>query len=300
MLYFSELFADLWKVELKYKTMNRSVILRLAFILQFVFLLPLAMLSQTDKAIMRIQYEAKFRNAKEKALSYDEQILLIGNQYSIYYSALAESRQQVLDSVRMASGGDLSQILAASQRFRTTSFLGQKYVVMKHWPTEDALTYKTTIQGNGFKYSEPMPAFNWQLVEGDTVIAEHTCYKAVAEYRGQTWNAWYTPDITVNDGPWKLCGLPGLILCADTADDNFSFSCTAILQGKSEEMIVDSKGCKTIAPINLQKLLTLEATDPGALATRLIGHNLQQMEMRRHGKKKRMTPVLIEDYNSQK
>lgn len=155
------------------------------FILLLIFTHSFNAMSQTDKAVMRIRYDAKFRNAKEKALSYDEQNLIIGNQYSIYFSTLAERQQQVLDSVRQASGGDLSQLLAASQRFRAASSVGQKYVVMKHWPTEDALTYKTTIQSNGFKYSESMPAFDWQLMEGDTVIAEHTCYKAVENIEGR-------------------------------------------------------------------------------------------------------------------
>lgn len=253
--------------------------------------------AQDDTAILRISYKTTFKSALERPAKHDDMVLLIGGESSKFYSITAERQQHILDSIQQASGGDLSQLLAATGRFRAASSFGQKYTVLKHWPTDGTLTYTTKILDCGFKYEESMPTLDWQLQEGDTIIAEHTCYKAMVLHRGQTWTVWYAPDITVSDGPWKLCGLPGLILQATTTDGNFSFICTGIQHGRDAEIIFDMKGYKAISPVELQRLQLLEVTDPGQLTARVKGLDMQQMEVRRTGKRHKLTPILIEDYS---
>lgn len=34
----------------------------------------------------------------------------------------------------------------------------------------------------------------------------------MCNFGGRRWEAWFTPDIPYSDGPYKFCGLPGLIL----------------------------------------------------------------------------------------
>jgi GLPGLI family protein len=36
--------------------------------------------------------------------------------------------------------------------------------------------------------------------------------KATLRYGGRDWIAWFCPEIPLSDGPYKFCGLPGLIL----------------------------------------------------------------------------------------
>src|SRR3712207_8163725 len=47
-------------------------------------------------------------------------------------------------------------------------------------------------------------------------------------FRGRTWRVWFALDIPFPDGPWKLCGLPGLILKAEDSKGHFSFDCVGI------------------------------------------------------------------------
>lgn len=275
---------------------NKIKLIRALFIyLSALMLTPVQ--AQGDIAKLRISYEATFKSAQERPAKHDDMVLLVGGQSSKFYSITADRQQHILDSIQQTSGGDLSQLLAATGRFRAASSFGQKYVVLKHWPTDGMLTYTTKLLDCGFKYEEPMPTLDWQLQECDTIIAEHTCYKAIAQHRGHTWTAWYAPDITVSDGPWKLCGLPGLILQAMTEDGNFSFVCTSILHGQGAGITADTKGCKSTKPTELQRLVVLEVTDPGQLTARAKGMDMQQMEVRRTGKKQKLTPILIEDYS---
>ncbi len=57
---------------------------------------------------------------------------------------------------------------------------------------------------------------NWTLVDDSTKsVLGYECHLAETDFRGRHWKAWYTMDIPVSLGPWKLSGLPGLILAAE-------------------------------------------------------------------------------------
>ena len=63
---------------------------------------------------------------------------------------------------------------------------------------------------------DKIPSIDWKITDGDTLnISGFSCKKATCEYAGRQWNVWYTEQIPVPAGPWKLCGLPGMILKAD-------------------------------------------------------------------------------------
>ncbi|CAM1350854.1 GLPGLI family protein [Tenacibaculum insulae] len=65
----------------------------------------------------------------------------------------------------------------------------------------------------GFTYiKEKKPKINWIITEETKKIGSYLCIKATTEFRGRNYSAWYTPEIAVKYGPWKLQGLPGLIL----------------------------------------------------------------------------------------
>lgn len=64
---------------------------------------------------------------------------------------------------------------------------------------------------------------NWALVEDSIEIMNYVCYKAETFFRGRGYTAWYAKDIPVNDGPWKIYGLPGLILKLEDYEGVFSF-----------------------------------------------------------------------------
>ncbi len=77
-------------------------------------------------------------------------------------------------------------------------------------------------------YTEPVDEMQWTL-EPDSVadVMGYECVMAHTDYHGRHWTAWFTPDIPLSVGPWKLRGLPGLILKAE-ADGGFSFSATGM------------------------------------------------------------------------
>ena len=59
---------------------------------------------------------------------------------------------------------------------------------------------------------------------------------AEAEFRGRVWRAWFTYEIPMPYGPWKLGGLPGLILKAEDADSLFVFEMAGISDFRNGDM----------------------------------------------------------------
>jgi GLPGLI family protein len=63
-----------------------------------------------------------------------------------------------------------------------------------------------------FLESDTLPIVHWQLKPDRKIIGGYVCLRAESVVRGRSYVVWYTPDIPVPNGPWKLHGLPGLIL----------------------------------------------------------------------------------------
>lgn len=74
------------------------------------------------------------------------------------------------------------------------------------------------------KYKEPVygrekrTKIDWVLGSETKSFGGLTCHKATGSFRGKNYTAWYTDAIPLPYGPWKLQGLPGLILEAYDED----------------------------------------------------------------------------------
>ncbi len=61
-------------------------------------------------------------------------------------------------------------------------------------------------------FTEKMPQINWNITDETRLIKNYKCYKATTYFRGRDYTAWFTTDVPIIAAPWKLNGLPGLIL----------------------------------------------------------------------------------------
>lgn len=69
---------------------------------------------------------------------------------------------------------------------------------------------------------------DWAILSDTTSILNYTCIKATTHFRGREYIAWFTKDIPINEGPWKLYGLPGLILKVEDSENIFSIQAIGI------------------------------------------------------------------------
>lgn len=79
------------------------------------------------------------------------------------------------------------------------------------------------------KYTEDIEERDWSITEDSVkTVLGYDCLLATANYHGRQWKVWFTPDIPINAGPWKLLGLPGLIMEAVDSTGQHHFTITGI------------------------------------------------------------------------
>ena len=103
----------------------------------------------------------------------------------------------------------------------------------------------------------------WQLHPDTMTVLSYPCQKATCRFRGRDYTAWYTMDIPVSDGPWKLHGLPGLILKAEDSRGHFSFTCTGLEQSRdAKSILIHTKGREKLSRKELDKMYERFYSDP--------------------------------------
>lgn len=85
-------------------------------------------------------------------------------------------------------------------------------------------------------YTEPLGEIEWEISDSTKTVLGHDCVMATANYHGRDWTAWFAPDIPLQEGPWKLIGLPGLILEASESTGQHSFEVTG-LEASNQEIV---------------------------------------------------------------
>jgi GLPGLI family protein len=82
------------------------------------------------------------------------------------------------------------------------------------------------FDGREHFYRDSLHPQPWTLHMERKKIGELECLKATTRFRGRSYIAWYCPSIPVTNGPWKLGGLPGLIIEAYEQNRDLYFKLT--------------------------------------------------------------------------
>ena len=99
---------------------------------------------------------------------------------------------------------------------------------------------------------EKLPIINWQIKNEFKPVNKFKCQKAVGYFRGRTYTVWFTNQIPLPFGPWKLQGLPGLILEVKDAENEVYFKASKISFRDISEISFPEKE----SAINLKEYIT--------------------------------------------
>ena len=98
---------------------------------------------------------------------------------------------------------------------------------LMHMPTvwtgypEGQTTVREFIFPHDYEGYEATPDIAWTLSEDTVTVSGYLCQQAMATFRGLEWHVWYTEEIPSSAGPWRLRGLPGLIVKAESEVHTF-------------------------------------------------------------------------------
>lgn len=85
--------------------------------------------------------------------------------------------------------------------------------------------------------NEDMPKYNWKLESGTLKMGNYLCSKAKLDFRGRSYNFWYTTEIPTQFGPWKFFGLPGLIVKIESDDKTIQFQLVKLEYSEKNNII---------------------------------------------------------------
>lgn len=133
-------------------------------------------------------------NAKGKVYQ-----LQIDGTRSLY--SLKENNSQ--NSSRSEEHNGLSTIISITHEYRETIYKDQE---------NDVLISNIMKSGSEYLIEESLQNATWTLLDEYKTIAGFTCKKATAIKNDDQYEAWYTSEVPISNGPSKFDGLPGLIL----------------------------------------------------------------------------------------
>lgn len=102
--------------------------------------------------------------------------------------------------------------------------------IYKNYPAGKISTYDMTATADHYLIEEDIPHFEWEMEDSVKTVCGYECQLATTTFRGRTYKAWFAPEIAISDGPWKLAGLPGLIMEAYDTKGHYRYTLTGIRQ----------------------------------------------------------------------
>ena len=197
-----------------------------------------------DHKVLTVQYglNALTDLSKPDARMQETLRLDIGRQASRFYSYTAFVADSVL-AADMANGAS-SELIAQHANQYQSQWSEQTF---KNFPA-GRVTTLDELAGDicRLRCEEPAEKPQWTLTQDTLTLLGYHCTRATTQFKGRQWSAWYTTDIPVSEGPWKLCGLPGLILKAEDDEGHYRFTADGLEQshgpGQSRQQHQEPQG----------------------------------------------------------
>ena len=164
-----------------------------------------------EPSILEISYHTKYLN------SYDDYALRIGKNVSEYFSYHTLRFDSLGSNPETALAIINEKIKAIQNNNKTTHKVespnSRDYLYRNL--EEGKMTTYTQVWDSYYKITEDIPTPEWVIHEDSTrSVIGFNCTMATTHFRGQDWKVWFSEEIPLPLGPWKLGGLPGLILAA--------------------------------------------------------------------------------------
>ncbi|RZJ81136.1 MAG: GLPGLI family protein [Flavobacterium sp.] len=146
------------------------------------------------------------KNGKPKT---ENMMLFLGKDASLYVSyskirAAINIDQKVRSMMANTNKSTIKLDASALDQANQTSYFA--------YPAANKCYVKETVDGQDFLIEEPEPKIDWKISKDTTSFSGIDCQKAITNFEGKTWIAWFAPSLPFSSGPYKFHNLPGLVL----------------------------------------------------------------------------------------
>ncbi len=219
-----------------------------------------------DSVLYSVTYRAHISTDTTEVGYYkDHQRLELGRKYNRFYSLFAED----MDSVKWAIEHRPSAVRSYNGAYQPWQNLGSD----EYGVYEDIFLDISKMEFSVFNryynttylYQEARPNFSWTLKGGQDTILGYRCSIAETEFRGRRYRVWYTLEIPYSYGPWKFGGLPGLILRAEDAEQQFYWEAIGLSSQDGRKMYRYDEHAKEVKREKILELNDLRWIDKALL-----------------------------------
>ncbi|MGE8429705.1 MAG: GLPGLI family protein [Sphingobacterium sp.] len=165
-------------------------------------------------AIAKVHYEFKHVNDSTHRDQFlrDETVVYL-NQQASYYTSYSSKRMQEEVKKQMEDPAFSGNLTLTTRSSPSSS----SYLIN---PDQNKMTEVISVASDHFSIPLPYPTQDWEILGDRKEIGGYNCQNAKTTFKGRTYIAWFTTELPFSYGPWKLHGLPGLILDArDTKNE---------------------------------------------------------------------------------
>ena len=191
------------------------------FSIQFLLILLLASNGFCQqKGLIKYNYTEALQKGNLKGYTYNS--YMVFNNEQSYYVTAKDSLEinKNINEEKIYSDDESSSIQMGAK----VSDDGDQVVYSK---TKNTM-WSSLYCGEIFYIKELTPKIKWKIEKETKKIGKFNCKKATSTFRGRNYIAWFTSEIPLPYGPWKLNGLPGLILEAYDTKKCVNWSFTSI------------------------------------------------------------------------
>ncbi|UQB67908.1 GLPGLI family protein [Epilithonimonas zeae] len=185
--------------------------------------------------VHRFYYEMVYKPTKDSATTEKEMMVLdVGKDESLFMSY----KQLDYDST-LTAGIKKAQEMGADV---DAALMSKKPPIFSYRISKlknGTLRYKDFIGMSEYYVYEEKPNLKWNISSEKEKIGVYNTQKATTEFGERKWTAWFTPEIPIQDGPYKFSGLPGLIVKIEDAGQNYIWTLEA--NKKLSQNIVTNK-----------------------------------------------------------
>jgi len=220
----------------------KKQILTLSLALSAAFA-AVAQKSEMAKAVVHYKF-SHIRDTTAKDKPYTENmILFLGQTASVYKSYDKKLQDEMMRKnleQQLAQQGGMGNVnIKAPSGFKPTN---RNEIFL--YPAQNKMVRKENMMMTTYLIEEPAPAIAWKITADTASFGTLHCQKATGHLLGRDYTAWFCPDVPFHAGPWKLNGLPGLIVEAYDTKKEVIFKFDGM-----EEVVANAKPATDTPPV---------------------------------------------------
>lgn len=165
-----------------------------------------------------IEYKVSERANQKKGMLYVDEKQSIYRTFSLGSNSSGNSTQSKPDNEVIADA--MKNVEAKRATVNTTN----KPILYRNLSAENTVIFVESFIPQRPVVEDTWAIQHWQISTETKQLGKYNCVKATGAFRGREYTVWFAKELPISAGPWKLAGLPGIILEAESVDGFYKFT----------------------------------------------------------------------------